>query len=391
MSLFGERPFTKSPVPDAERRAAEALAALLSSLKDAAGEAWVGAALGGALGAGEGATRVGEDGAAEPADPFELLAVVNAPLRQVPALTRTLTQALAETARSRRVSAGVRVVAREELPLLSATLANLELLAAARVVDGAPSLLRGAPALRSEAVDPLEGLALLVRRGAALLAAERAVDRDPDLADAREALRAVRDTDLALGTVVLLSARRFVPGDQARQAALREVAAGASLTGGSRTGFHRRMTWTRFRDLVDRHRLAVESRSSPGDDAAAPDARRQVARAADRWMEVLRLYEEDRLGVPLPSWTEYARALAARRKKGATGSLFDGDDSSGGLLPTRRSAKTWPPAERLAPAIAALIDWDPGDLPVAPVLLDMPSGATREAIRRRAIAWGAEV
>jgi hypothetical protein len=381
------RPFTKARVPEAEQRAAEMLAALLSSLKDTAGETWFGAALGGALGAGEGATRLG-DGSAEPADPFELLAIVKAPLRQVPALTRTMSRALEETARSRRVSARVRVVSREELALLPPTLANLELLASAHVVDGPPSLLGTAPVFRCDSVDPLEGLALLVRRGAALLAAERAVDRARDLADARQALAAVRDTDLALGTAVLLSARRFVAGDEARQTALRELAGGP---GNPHRGFHTRMSWTRFRDLVDRHRLAVESRLSCGDPAPAGDARRQVARAADRWMEVLRLYEEDRLNVPLSSWTDYARSLAARRRKGATGSLFDADDATGGPTPTRRSAKTWPPAERLAPAIAALIDWDPGDLPIAPILLDMPSDAARDALRRRAIAWGEEV
>jgi hypothetical protein len=303
-------------------------------------------------------------------------------------VTRALARALEETARPRRLQARVHVVAREELPLLPPTLANLELLAAARVVDGLPTLLQSAPALRPDAVDPLEGLALLVRRGASLLAAERAVDRDPKREDALAALRAVRDTDLALGTVVLLSARRFVPGDEARHEALRLLASGP---GNARAGLHTRMTWTRFRDLVDRHRLAVESLLSPEDDSGAPDARRQVARAADRWMEVLRLYEEERLGSPLPTWTDYARALAARRRRGATGSLFDADDSTAPLMPSRRSAKSWTPAERLAPAIAALIDWDPGDLPIAPVLLDMPRDATRDALRRRAIAWGAEV
>ncbi|HQR47634.1 MAG TPA: hypothetical protein PK598_16680 [Thermoanaerobaculia bacterium] len=40
---------------------------------------------------------------------------------------------------------------------------------------------------------------------------------------------------------------------------------------------------------------------------------------------------------------------------------------------------------------AALVDWDPGDLPIVPVLLDLPEGASREAMRQRAIAWCAAV
>ena len=42
-------------------------------------------------------------------------------------------------------------------------------------------------------------------------------------------------------------------------------------------------------------------------------------------------------------------------------------------------------------AAAALVDWDPGDLPIAPVLLDLPDIAPREALRQRAIAWSAKV
>ena len=57
----------------------------------------------------------------------------------------------------------------------------------------------------------------------------------------------------------------------------------------------------------------------------------------------------------------------------------------------RKSAKSWPLAERLAPAVAALLDWDPGDLPIVPVLLGLPDVASREALRQRAIAWSANV
>ena len=54
----------------------------------------------------------------------------------------------------------------------------------------------------------------------------------------------------------------------------------------------------------------------------------------------------------------------------------------------RQSARTWPLAERVAPAAAALVDWDPGDLPIVPVLLDLPDTASRDALRQRAISWG---
>jgi hypothetical protein len=73
----------------------------------------------------------------------------------------------------------------------------------------------------------------------------------------------------------------------------------------------------------------------------------------------------------------------------------DGEDAEAGAAVTarlaRKSARSWPLAERLAPAVAALVDWDPGDLPIAPVLLDLPGAAPREALRQRAIAWSANV
>jgi hypothetical protein len=41
--------------------------------------------------------------------------------------------------------------------------------------------------------------------------------------------------------------------------------------------------------------------------------------------------------------------------------------------------------------VAALVDWDPGDLPIVPVLLGLPDVASREALRQRAIAWSANI
>ena len=51
----------------------------------------------------------------------------------------------------------------------------------------------------------------------------------------------------------------------------------------------------------------------------------------------------------------------------------------------------WPVAERLAPALATLLDWDPGDLPIAPILLDLPDDAPKETLgpRLSALAAGA--
>ncbi len=240
---------------------------------------------------------------------------------------------------------------------------------------------------------PLEGLRLLVRSGAALLAAERAVDRAPSGEPARAALRAVLATDLALGAEVLLAAGRWVPGLKARDEALQDLGRGGGDEG-AKPGFQARMTWTRFRDLLDRHHAAVDARERVEERGAAPDARRQVARAVDRWLEVLRLSEEERLGVPLPDWTEYACVLEARRKRLAEGSLFGEEDEAEEraalALPARRAARAWAPAERVAPALAALLDWDPGDLPVAPVLLDLPDDASRDALRQRATALGRE-
>ena len=388
-TVESSRPFTRARDAGAEARAAAGVRALVSALKDAAGDAWAGAALGGALGRGEGATAVGRDGSGHPADAFEILAVLDAPVRDVPALARRLSKAAADAARGRRIRASVEAVARRALALLPPTLANMELLGARRVVDGPDDLLPDYAAVFRGGPDRFEGARLLARTGGRLLAAERLVDRAATGLRAREALRLVQGTDLALGEAVLLSAGRWTPGVLARDAELKELgAAGPGVPG--RPGFHVRMNWTRFRDLVDRHRLAAAALESPAgpDDA---DARRQVARAGDRYMEVLRLFEEERLGAELPNWTEYAIALARRRSGAAVSELFGEDEevedaAAAGRL-ARKTARAWPTAERVAPAAAALLDWDPGDLPIVPVLLDLPDTASRDALRQRAISW----
>jgi hypothetical protein len=391
------RPLTLARDRGAEDRAREALAALVSSAKDAAAEAWVGAALGGALGLGEGATlaRGGGSGGGEPAaaDPFELTILVDVPLRDVEALERRIRRAFSETAHARHVPGTIRAVTRRAIPLLPVTLENLELVAADRILDGPAGLLSAAPSFDAGAVDPAEGLRLLVRSGAALLAAERAVDRGADAAASRAALFAVNRVDLALGAAVLLSAGLWLPSVETRDQALRALVSGPAGGEARRPGFRARMGWTRFRDLVERHRAALSAlRHPPAFDE--PDARRQVARASDRWMEVLRLFEEERLGLALPTWTDLARALAARHGRSATASLFVSEEDAAPTLaglPSRRTAKAWPQAERLAPAVAALLDWDPGDLPLVPVLLDLPDGSEREALRQRVIHLAAGV
>ncbi|HEY3350202.1 MAG TPA: hypothetical protein VGM13_10535 [Thermoanaerobaculia bacterium] len=392
-TLEAARPFTRARDAGAEARAAASLRALLSALKDAAGDAWAGAALGGALGRGEGATLVGRDGSGHPADPFEILAVLDAPVRDVPAISRRLARAAADAARARKIQVSVEAVARRALALLPPTLANMELLAARRVVDGPENLLppfadvfRGGP-------DRFEGVRLLARTGAHLLAAERLVDRSATGARAREALRFVQGADLACGEAILISAGRWAPGVAAREAEIRSLGA-ESPDGPRRPGFHVKMSWTRFKDLVERHRAAAAALHEPAGPENV-DARRQVARAGDRFMEVLRLYEEERLGADLPNWTEYAIALARRRSGAAVSELFGEDeeieDAAGAGRVARKSARTWPLAERVAPAVAALVDWDPGDLPIVPVLLDLPDTASRDALRQRAIAWGETV
>ena len=386
------RPFTRARDAGAEARAAAGVRALVSAMKDAAGDAWIGAALGGALGLGEGATVVARDGGGLPSDPFEVLAVVDAPVRDVPALQRRLAKAAADAARARRLKARVDAVARRALALLPPTLANMELLAARRVLDGPEDLLPPFESVFRGGPDRYEGLRLLARTAGGLLAAERLVDRSAAGLRAREAVRLVQAADFALGEAVLLSAGRWAPGVLARDASLKELGAAGPAPG--KPGFHVRMNWTRFKDLVDRHRAAVATLESPaGPDGS--DARRQVARAGDRFMEVLRLHEEERLAAELPNWTEYAIALARRRSGAAVSELFGEDeevtDAAAAGRVARKSARTWPVAERVSPAAAALLDWDPGDLPIVPVLLDLPDTASRDALRQRAISWAETV
>ena len=71
--------------------------------------------------------------------------------------------------------------------------------------------------------------------------------------------------------------------------------------------------------------------------------------------------------------------------------LFASDSNELADLLSRKGSKTWPAAERLAPALAALLDWDPGDLPLAPLLLDLPDDASRDALRVRAVSLSADV
>ncbi|MGE5347207.1 MAG: hypothetical protein ACM3JH_14740, partial [Acidithiobacillales bacterium] len=276
-----------------------------------------------------------------------------------------------------------------EIALLPPTIRVLELLGSGRVVAGPAGLLAGAPDPSRTAPAPREALRLLVRHGAELLRAEAIADRAPRGRLAREAFRIVEETDLALGAVCLLSAGRWTAGLRARDAALRKLAAGNSGRDPS-CGFHARMVWTRFRDLVDRHRSAIANRAAGPDVEAAGDARRAVAGAADRWLEVLRLSEEERLGQTLSDWTELAAALTRRGPAAGDGLLFeDAFGRAAARRAARRAVRALEPAERLAPAIAALVDWDAGDLPIVPDLLDLPRDAPRSAMRQRAMAWGA--
>jgi hypothetical protein len=375
------RAFTPARALLFEERIESALAALLSSLKDAAAEAWAGAALGGALARGEGFTPERPEDPLGATDPLEIAAVVDVPLRELAGVERRLSRALEKTARSRHVEATVRALARASLPLLPATVENLELLAAARVVDGPADLLSPARTTDEEP-GAMEALRLLVRSGGRLLAAEIALEKHPGPRAAEKALLAVETANLSCGAAVLVSARRFAPGGEARAEALRALGA---AEGEAPRGFQTKMTWTRFHDLVEAHRAALRARLHPAVVPPRGELRRQLASAADRWLEVLRRSEEERLGRELGSWSAHARALASRVARSAA--LFGGDEEQ---LPTRREVKRWTAAERGAPALGALLDWDPQDLPVAPVLLDLPDDAPRETLRARAAALASQ-
>ena len=379
-----ERPFTRAAVPAVERRCRETLAALLSRLAEAAGEGLAGAALGGALGRGEAPTTADADGAFVANAPFELLVVLDGTPGRAAAAAPRLGRELAATARSRRASARVETVSAASLARLEPSLEAIETAAAARVVAGPAGLLAPLAPLAAARPSPYEALRLLARSGAALHAAERALSRrGAGRAAVLAAQGAVRAVDLALGTSLLVSAGRFRPTDEARAQELRALAAPAD-EGRPASGFHVGMTRTRFRDLVERHREAFAALGRVELPESLAEARTQAARASDRFLEVLRLHEEERLGRALPSWTDYVRALAARRGTASSPGLFgarDGDD-----LPGRRAVRDWPPAERLAPAVATLLDWDPGDLPIAPVLLDLPDEAPADALGARLAA-----
>ena len=377
----GGRPFTSAAVPSVERRCAETLAALLSRLAEAAGGALAGAALGGALARGEAPTTVDAAGAFVTGEPFELLVVLRATPGRAAALAPGLARDVAATARSRHAALHLDAVALPALAHLPPTMEAIECAAANRVVHGPDDLLAPLAPLASAQPPPLEALRHLVRRGTALLAAERTLSRHgAGRAAVLAGQAAVRGVDRALGTALLVSAGRFRPSDAERTAELRALAA-PSEEGSAAAGFHVGMTRTRFRDVVDRHREAVAAAAGVDLPETLAEARTQVGRASDRFLEVLRLLEEERLGRSLPSWTDYVHALAARHGAVRSQGLFGAREED--ELPGRRAVRDWPLAERLAPALATLLDWDPGDLPIAPVLLDLPDDAPREALVAR--------
>jgi hypothetical protein len=375
------RRFTAAAVPAVERRCAETLSALLSRLAEAAADSLAGAALGGALGRGEAPTTVDAAGAFVTGAPFELLVVLEGTPGRAAALAPRLRRELAATARSRHAAVRVDVAALPALAHVPPTIEAIEAAAADRVVAGPPGLLAPLAPLVAAQPAPGEALRLLVSRGAALLGAERALARrGAGRASVLAGQSAVRGVDLALGAALLVSAGRFRPSDAARDAELRLLAAPAE-DGAPAGGFHVGMTRTRFRDVVERHREAVVAAERVELPEALAQARTQAARASDRFLEVLRLFEEERLGCSLPSWTDYVRALAARHGSASGPGLFGARPSDD--LPGRRAVRDWPLAERLAPALATLLDWDPGDLPVVPILLDLPDGAPKEALGPR--------
>lgn len=376
-----ERTFTAAAVPAVERRCRESLAALLSRLSDAAGDTLAGAALCGALGRGEAPTTVDAAGAFVTGAPFELFVVLRTTPGRAAAVVPHLARDLAATARPRHAAVRVAAAALSALAHLPPTLESIECAAAGRVVSGPPDLLEPFSALADAQPAPGEALRLVVRRGAALLSAERSLSRrGAGRAAVLSGQAAIRDVDLALGTALLVSAGRFRPTDRARAAELRLLAAPAD--GGTLSeGLHVGMTRTRFRDVVERHREAVSAAGGVDLPETLAEVRTQAGRASDRFLEVLRLLEEQRLSRSLPSWTDYLRALAARHGAASGPGLFGA--RGGDELPGRRAVRDWPLSERLAPALATLLDWDPGDMTIAPVLLDLPDDAPRDALVSR--------
>jgi hypothetical protein len=379
--IEAERPFTAAAIPAVERHCRETLAALLSRLSEAAGDTLAGAALGGALGRGEAPTTVDAAGAFVTGAPFELLVVLRTTPGRAASLAPHLSRDLAATARPRRAAVRVGTASLSALAHLPATLESIECAAAGRVVSGPSDLLVPLSFLSGTQPAPVEALQLLVRTGAAFLAADRSLSRR---AAGRAAVlagqAAIREVDLSLGTALLVSAGRFRPTDGARAAELRQLSAPVDA-GASPEGFHLAMTRTRFRDVVERHREAVGAAGGVDLPETLAEVRTQAGRVSDRFLEVLRLLEEQRLERKLPSWTDYLRALAARLGASTGPGLFGA--RNGDELPGRRAVRDWPVAERLAPALATLLDWDPGDLPIAPILLDLPDDAPREALVAR--------
>src|SRR5262249_29600069 len=84
------RAFTLARDLSCEERLEGALKALVSSLAEAAGECWRGAALGGALGLGEGFTPAAPDDPRGASDPFELAVVAEASLAEAVHLEKLL-------------------------------------------------------------------------------------------------------------------------------------------------------------------------------------------------------------------------------------------------------------------------------------------------------------
>src|SRR5205085_4802954 len=139
---------------------------------------------------------------------------------------------------------------------------------------GPADLLSGARVSREPPADT-EALRLLVRSGGRLLASESALEREPSPAACERALLAMETTDLACGAALLVSARRWVPGAEARDAALHALA-------DAERGFQKKMTWTRFHDLVEAHRAVLRARRAPADVPPPGEVRRRLARTADR-------------------------------------------------------------------------------------------------------------
>ncbi len=390
-TLEAARPFTRARDAGAEARTAAGLRALVSALEDAAGDAWAGAALGGALGRGEGATLLASGRERPPGRPVR---DPRRPRRARAGRSRDRAPPREGRRRDRARTPPPREGRRRRAPRPRAPAADArEHGAPRRAADRgragrSPSavrrrLPRRARPLRRRASPREDG-----RRAARGRAARRPVrDRGAGARGAAprsgrrpRARRSRPDLGGALGAGGR-GARGGAPG------ARRGVAGRAAPAGLPRPDELDALPGPRRDGTGPRPRRSRR----PADRRTSTPAGRSRAPATASWRSCA-CSRRSASAASFRTGPSTRSSLARRRSGAAVSELFgeeeEIEDAAGAGRVARKSARSWPLAERVAPAAAALVDWDPGDLPIVPVLLDLPDTASRDALRQRAIAWG---